>query len=144
MTQRASRAATLLHRALLVLALALPVRPVPAGPYFDPETERLLVEAVTAAIELDLFHTHCRSDRSNRRTENLNKLIASKYRITVIGVLDDLFPERSYRRAQERLQGDLAERLRVAGGCRGAREAGIADALAERYQTLYATIETLP
>ncbi|MBK1702143.1 hypothetical protein CKO41_09560 [Thiococcus pfennigii] len=115
-----------------------------ARPFLDPETEQLLVEAVEAAVTLDLFHARCRSDGSNRRTENLNKLIAGKFRLTVLGVQDDLFPERSYRRAQERLQRDFAAELRAAGGCQAARASGIAERLATRYQELFTALERLP
>ncbi len=133
----------MLYWTLLALLLTLPT-PGHAQRFVDPETEEMLVDAVEAAVELDLFHARCRSDRSNRRTENLNKTIASKYRLTVIGVMDELFPERSYREAQDRLQREFAVWLREAGGCQGARESGASEALADRYQRLYAQIEESP
>lgn len=128
----------------LSLLIALMATASAARTFLDPDTEELLVEAVEAAVRLDLFHARCRSDGSNRRTENLNKMIASKFHMTVIGVQDDLFPERSYRRAQERLERDFAAMLRAAGGCQAARDSGIADEMTQRYQELYSTIERLP
>lgn len=130
--------------AVLALTLSLCAAPSGAGPFRSEETEQLLVEAVEVAVRVDLFHARCRADESNRRTENLNKMIASKFHMTVIGVQDDLFPERSYRRAQERLERDFAAMLRAAGGCQAARDSGIADEMTQRYQELYSTIERLP
>jgi len=130
---------------LLLLLLVTSLSTNAAGQSFlDEETEELLVQAVEAAVKLDLFYSRCRSDASYRRTENLNKLIAGKFRITVIGVQDDLFPERSYREARERLRREFAAELRAAGSCREAREQGLADVMQERYTALIAAIERLP
>jgi len=62
----------------------------------------------------------------------------------VLKAQDDLFPERSYRRVQERLQNDFLNRLKEAGGCGGAKEAGMAAELGERYDALFRQIERLP
>jgi len=135
---RVPLAALFLLFALLVAATA------PAQPFIDEETEALLVRAVEAATKVDLFYARCRSDASYRRTENLNKLMAGKFRITVIGVQDDLFPERSYRSARERLQREFGAQLREAGGCREARKQGLAEDMLERYKSLFTEIERLP
>ena len=90
----------------------------------DEETTRLLVEAVEAAAELDLYNARCRSDQSGRRTENLNKALTGRFRITVIGVQDRYFPERSYRKAQVRVQNAFLERLK-----HGVNEADVGMAL---------------
>ncbi len=126
--------------AALVMAPLLAV----AQPPLDEDTQRLLIGAVTAAVELDLYNARCRSDQSGRRADNLNKALASKFRMTVLKVQDDFFPERSYRRVQERLQNDFLNRLKEAGGCGGAKEAGMAAELGERYDTLFRQIERLP
>ena len=126
--------------AALVLASGLAL----AQPLLDENTQRLLVEAVSAAADFDLYNARCRSDQSGRRTDNLNKTLASKFRMTVLEVQDDLFPEGSYRRAQTRLQEDFLARLKEAGGCAGAKEAGMPAALGERYDTLIRQIERLP
>jgi len=118
--------------------------PAPALSYLDEDTGRLLVQAVEAAAEYDLYNARCRSDLSGRRTDNLNKKLASKFRMTLIKVQDDLFPERSYRRAQERLQSDFLAKLKNAGGCKGAKEQGMPDELRRRYDDLMREIEQLP
>jgi hypothetical protein len=110
----------------------------------DEETTRLLVEAVEAAADLDLYNARCRSDQSGRRTENLNKALAARFRITVIGVQDRYFPERSYRKAQERVQNAFLERLKAAGGCAEARGGGLRDALEARHRETLGAIEALP
>jgi hypothetical protein len=115
-----------------------------AQPLLDETTERLLVDAVTAASEVDLYHSRCRSDVSGRRTSNLNKTLVSKFRMTVLKVEDDLFPEGSYRRAQERLQRDFLAKLKEAGGCEEAKRAGMPEQLRERYDELVREIERLP
>lgn len=127
-----------------ILALSLLNSATSAQGFIDEDTERLLVEAVTAAVELDLYNARCRSDVSGRRTDNLNKTLASRFRLTVIRVQDEMFPERSYRRVQERLQQDFLDRLREAGGCREARQAGMQQELNDRYDRLMQEIRALP
>lgn len=128
---------------LLGLTWVLPLSTQAQSPLDEP-TRNLLIEAVTAATEVDLYNARCRSDQSGRRTDNLNKLLASKFRLTVLKVQDDLFPEKSYRRAQTRLQEEFLARLKDAGGCPGAKEAGLPTQLGDRYQALMREIERLP
>lgn len=134
---------TLLAAFTIALAVKAPLT-ASAQSLLDEETEQLLVNAVTAAVELDLYNARCRRDLSGRRTENLNKELVSRFRITVIGIQDTLFPERSYRTAQERLQEGFLQRLREAGGCQGAKTGGMADALRERHDRLMREIEGVP
>lgn len=110
----------------------------------DEATEQLLVEAVEAAAAVDFYNARCRSDVSGRRTDNLNKELVSRLRTTVLSVQDDLFPERSYRRVQERLQDEFLETLRQAGGCKGAKESGMSERLGARYEAAMSAIEALP
>jgi hypothetical protein len=111
-----------------------------SAPLLDEQTKQLFVNAVEAAFEIDLFYNRCRSDRSGRRTENLNKELASRYRMTIIDVEDDLFPEGYYRDAESRMQRDFLERLRVMGGCAGAKVERLRDDLRERYDAAMAEI----
>lgn len=127
--------------AALLIAIPPPIRSLS---YLDEDTERLLVDAVEAAAEYDLYNTRCRRDVSGRRTDNLNKELVSKFRMTVIKVQDDLFPERSYRRVQERLQTDFLKKLKNAGGCRSAKEQGMPGELRNRYDDLMRELERLP
>ncbi len=120
------------------------VGPVLAQGLLDEATVQTLVQAVEAAVEIDLYNARCRSDQSGRRTENLNKLLAGRFRITVIGVQDKFFPEHSYRKAQERIQNDFLERLKAAGGCSEARAGGLREALEARQQETQGAVEALP
>lgn len=131
-----ARAAALLWALLQPpLALAEPI---------DAATETLLVNAVEAAFELDLYNRRCRGDQSGRRSENLNKELVSRYRMTVIDVQDDYFPEGYYRDAQARMQADFLQALRELGGCEGAKAAGLRDALRTRYQDAMAEVSSQP
>lgn len=122
----------LLCLAAVCLALLRPAWTL-AGPV-DEATQAMLVNAVEAAFELDLYNNRCRSDQSGRRTENLNKELVGRYRMTVIDVQDDYFPEGYYRDAQARMQADFLAQLRELGGCEGAKAAGLRDALRKRYE----------
>jgi len=126
------------------LLCAASVRLTTAQSFIDEQTEQLLVDAVEAAAEFDLYNARCRSDGSGRRTDNLNKELAGKFRMTVLDVEDDLFPERSYRRAKERLQREFLETLKQAGGCKEAKKAGMPAKLRERYNNLMQEIDALP
>jgi hypothetical protein len=119
-------------------------RPVVAQGLLDEETTQLLVSAVEAAAELDFYNARCRSDQSGRRTENLNKALTGSFRLTVIGVEDRYFPERSYRKAKQRMEAEFLERLKAAGGCSGAKTGGLRDALEARYRETLEAIEALP
>ncbi len=129
---------------VLALAALWLAGPTVGGVALDPETQGLLVEAVTAAADLDAYHARCRGDVSGRRMENLNKLIASKLRLTVLTVQDDLFPERNYRRAQERLEREFIERLQQTGGCAGAKGSDLPERLRQRYEQAIESIQRLP
>lgn len=129
---------------ILIALLTTLAQPAAGQSFLDEDTGELLIEAVEAAVELDLYYARCRRDLSGRRTQNLNKELVSKFRMTVIKVQDDLFPDGSYRRAQERLQEEFLARLREAGGCREAKEAGMPEKLSARYADLLDQIESLP
>jgi len=126
----------------LLLVASMPL--LPARPLLDPETEELLVAAVEAATELDFYDARCRRDRSGRRVDNLNKELVSRFRMTVLQVEDGLFPERSYRRVRERLQRESLARLKQAGGCKGAKKAGMPTRLRTRYEDLMERLDRLP
>ena len=127
-----------------LLAGALLGQPALAQGLLDEATAQVLVQAVEAAVELDLYNARCRSDQSGRRTENLNKVLAGRFRITVIGVEDKFFPERSYRKAQERIQNAFLERLKAAGGCADAKTGGLREVLEDRQRETQAAIDGLP
>ncbi len=129
---------------LVGLFLAASMLLLPAQPLLDAETEELLVAVVEAATELDLYNARCRRDRSGRRVDNLNKALVSKLRMAVLQVEDELFPERSYRRARERLQRESLARLKQAGGCEKAKKAGIPNRLRMRYDDLMGKLDRLP
>jgi len=126
-----------------MVLIALP-KPRAAALPLDPETEQLLVESVESAAALDFYNARCRSDNSGRHTDNLNKELVSKLRLTVISVQDDLFPERSFRQAQQRMQESFINTLRGAGGCKGAKDSGLSDRLRARYGEKLHAIEALP
>lgn len=129
----------------LALGLALTLSGgVRAAVPLDPETEQLLVEAVEAAAALDFFNARCRSDNSGRHIDNLNKELVGKLRVTVISVQDDLFPERDYRRAQQRMQEQFIGTLREVGGCKGAKDSGLRDRLQANFRETLEAVEDLP
>ena len=130
---------------VLLLALCLPLSAFALPPRdVDEETEQILVESVAAAAELDLYNSRCRRDDSGRRTDAVNKELASRFRTTVLEVQDDLFPERSYTEARKRLQESFVERLKEAGGCKGAKADGMYDEIRARYGAAIKRLEALP
>jgi hypothetical protein len=141
---RVSRPFTPAATIVAFLLVAVLVWPEAPADDLDPATQQLLVDAVQAAFEVDLFNSRCRSDMSGRRTENLNKELVSRYRMTVLDVQDDLFPEGYYRDAQARMESDFRSRLRDIGGCPGAKEQRWRDTLQEHYDRLMAEIARQP
>jgi hypothetical protein len=110
----------------------------------DEDQARVLVEAVESATALDLYNARCRSDNSGRYMDNLNKALVGRLRITVITIQDDLFPERSYRQAQQRMQVQFQETLKQAGGCKGAKESGLPNRMQAHHRELLEAIDTWP
>jgi hypothetical protein len=129
--------------ATAVLALALPCLTA-ADPVLDADTKKLLVDAVEAATEGDIYNTRCRSDESGRYRDNLNKELVTNFRMTVLEVEDNLFPEGSYSRAQERMRRDFLEKLKRIGGCEKANKAGMREQLRQRYNKLMRQIDAVP
>ncbi len=117
---------------------------VAAPPALSPEAQQVLVDAVEAAVALDLYNARCRSDGSGRHSDNLNKQLVSKLRLTIVTVQDEWFPERSFRAVQKRLQEQFTEALGQAGGCKGAKDAGLPEQLNARFRQGVAAIEALP
>lgn len=132
------------RRLLFGLFLAMAGAPLASASALDEETQELLIEAVEAAYAIDLYHARCRSDGSNRRTENLNKLLASRMRMTVLRVQDDIFPERNYRVVQERIRSEFLETLRALGGCAAVKDSELPAQLRARYEEKMRAIESLP
>ncbi len=110
----------------------------------DAEQGRILVEAVESAAALDLYNARCRSDNSGRFTDNLNKALVGRLRITIMTIQDDLFPDRGYRQAQRRMQEEFLETLGQAGGCKGAKESGLPERMQARHRELIEAIEAFP
>ncbi len=127
-----------------VLLWALTQSPAALAEPIDEHTSQMLVGAVEAAFELDLYNSRCRSDVSGRSSSNLNKELVSRYRITAINVQDDYFPEAGYRDAHARMEADFLNRLRELGGCPGAKETGLRDILRERYQKAMSEVARQP
>jgi hypothetical protein len=128
----------------IALCVVLAAHSADAVELLDEQTQQQLVNAVEAAYELDLYNARCRSDQSGRRTENLNKVLVSRYRLTVLDVQDDFFPEGYYRDAQARMQRVFLERLRDMGGCAGAKADHLRDDLGARYDSAMTEIDRRP
>ena len=129
---------------LAVLCLGAPPPTRSATPDLPPETRAVLVEAVTAAANLDFYNARCRADDSGRHSDNLNKQLVAKLRLTIVSVEDEFFPERGYRAAKQRLVEEAAEQLRQVGGCKAAKAAGLPATLADRYRKAIAAVDALP
>jgi len=102
------------------------------------------VAAVEAAAAVDAYHARCRSDGSGRRMDNLNQLLVSTQRITVLTVEDECFPERNYRHAQQRLEQNFTIQLAHIGGCAAAKATGMLEQFTARYHAALAAIRALP
>jgi hypothetical protein len=144
MPTRSARVVRWILLLLVLPTLAGPTAATAATPALSAETGQTLVDAVEAAAALDFYNSHCRSDDSGRHTDNLNKQLVSKLRLTITTVQDEFFPERNFRATQKRLLEQNAEALRQAGGCKPAKEAGLPEQLNARYRHSVSTIEALP
>lgn len=111
-----------------------------AAPLRDPQMAPLLVNLVTTAMELDLYNSRCRKDGAGRYSDNLNKTLVSRYRITILDVQDRYFPEHDYRAAQARLEQDFFNQLQALGGCAATKQQGFFEQLRERFDQALAEL----
>ncbi|MBK1695318.1 hypothetical protein CKO09_11315 [Chromatium weissei] len=102
------------------------------------------VAAVEAAAAVDAYHARCRSDGSGRHMNNLNKLLVSTQRITVLTIEDECFPEQNYRHAQQRMAQNFTIQLEQIGNCTAAKATGMLEQFTARYNAALAAIRALP
>ncbi|MBB1124777.1 hypothetical protein [Thiospirillum jenense] len=112
----------------------------PAAPLRDPQMAPLLLTLVTTAKELDLYNSRCRKDGAGRYSDNLNKTLVSRYRMTILDVQDRYFPERDYRAAQAQLDQHFFNQLQALGGCAAAKQQGFFEQLRERFDQALAEL----
>lgn len=107
------------------------------------ETGQLLAELVRASAEYDLYNARCRGNAASTKTEDSNRLLLSKYRLTVNQVIANFIgrDDRAERIAMEQL---FLQKLNQLGGCAEAKKQGLQKQLDQKYRQLFEQISDLP
>lgn len=107
------------------------------------ETGRLLAELVRASAEYDLYNARCRGNAASTKTEDSNRLLLAKYRLTVNQVITNFIgrDDRAERAAMEQL---FLQKLNQLGGCAEAKKRGLQRELDQKYRQLFEQISDLP
>ena len=114
-----------------------------ANPLISDETGKLLADLVRTSLEYDLYNARCRGNAASTKTDDSNRLLISKYKLTVNQIINFYIgkDERAERAAVEQ---DFLQKISQMGGCKPAKEKGLLDALDQNYRQLIERISNLP
>lgn len=127
----------------LVCMLATSLGAFSANPLVSEEAGRLLAELVRTSQEYDLYNARCRGNAASTKTENSNRLILSKYSLTVNQVIN-LYIGVDDRAERAAMEQDFLQKLSLMGGCRMAKKKGLQKELDLNYRRLFEQISNLP
>ena len=127
----------------LACMFAASLNAVAANPLISDETGKLLADLVRTSLEYDLYNARCRGNAASTKTDDSNRLLISKYKLTVNQIINFYIgkDERAERAAVEQ---DFLQKISQMGGCKPAKEKGLLDALDQNYRQLIERISNLP
>lgn len=114
-----------------------------ANPLVTDEVGRLLMELVRVSQEYDLYNARCRGNAASTKTENSNRLLLSKYRLTGNQVINR-YMGRDDRAERAAIEQEFLQKLSTMGGCSAAKKKGLLKELDQNYRRLFAQISDLP
>ena len=127
----------------LVFTLAISLSAYSANPLISGDTGRLLADLVRTSLEYDLYNARCRGNAASTKTDDSNRLLISKYKLTVDQVIN-LYIGKDERAEKATIEQDFVQRIGQMGGCSMAKKKGLREALDQRYRQLIEQISNLP
>lgn len=132
-----------LQSSALICLLVASLGALSANPPVDNETGKILAELVRASLEYDYFNARCRGNRASTNTEESNRLLLFKYRLTVNQVIY-AFMGRDDRAERAAIEQELLQKLSLKGGCSKAKKGGMLQELDMHYRQLFDQVTDLP
>ena len=115
----------------------------PAKPLLSDETASLLVELVRASLEYDLYNARCRGNAASTKTEDSNRLLIFKYRLTVNQVIN-YYIGQDDRAEKAAIEQTFLQKLSSMGGCALAKKSGLPKQLDKNYRQLFEQVSNQP
>ena len=114
-----------------------------ANPLISDETGRLLADLVRTSLEYDLYNARCRGNAASMKTDDSNRLLISKYKITVTQVIN-IYIGKDDRAERAAVEQDFMQKISQMGGCEMAKKKGLLKELDKNYRELFDRISNLP
>jgi len=127
----------------LVCMLAFSLSAFCASPLVSEATGELLANLVRTSLEYDLYNTRCRGNAASTKTDDSNRLLISKYKLTVNQVIN-LYIGKDYRAQRDGIEQAFLQKIGQMGGCKMAKKKGLLEDLDRRYRQLFEQISNMP
>lgn len=114
-----------------------------AGPALPDASGKLLAELVRASLAYDVYNARCRGNTASTKTNDSNRLLLRKYRLTVNQVIN-LYLGTDDRQVKTDIQNQVLEKIADLGGCRSAKQQGLLKTLDLNYRQLLEQVADLP
>jgi hypothetical protein len=128
---------------VLACVLAISLSAFATNPLVSEETGKLLAELVRTSLEYDLYNARCRGNAASTKTDDSNRLLLSKYKLTVTQVIN-LYIGEDDRAERAAMQQDFLRKIGQMGGCKMAKKKGLREELDQSYRQLFEQISNLP
>lgn len=133
----------MIRRIVLACMLVTSLGVFSAKPLISEEASGLLVELVRASLEYDLYNARCRGNAASTKTEDSNRILLFKYRLTVNQVIN-LYIGQDDRAEKARIEQNFLQKLSSVGGCSMAKKRGLLKKLDQDYQQFFEQISNQP
>lgn len=133
-----------LSKLLLYYCLVSSPAALAAGPTLPPDISgKLLAELVRASLEYDVYNARCRGNTASTKTNDSNRLLLRKYRLTVNQVINHYLGTDD-RQVKTDIGNQVLEKIAELGGCRAAKQGGLLKTLDLNYRQLFQQVADLP
>jgi hypothetical protein len=99
-----------------------------ANPLVSEATGELLANLVRTSLEYDLYNTRCRGNAASTKTDDSNRLLISKYKLTVNQVINQYIGT-DFRAERAAIEQAFLQKIGQMGGCNMAKKKGLLEAL---------------
>lgn len=127
----------------LVLMFAISLSAFSANPLISEETGRMLADLVRTSLEYDLYNARCRGNAASTKTDNSNRLLISRYKLTVSQIIN-LYIGKEERAERASIEQEFIQKISQMGGCKMAKKKGLLEELDQKYRQLFEQISNLP
>ncbi|MGD8588462.1 MAG: hypothetical protein PVG22_06475 [Chromatiales bacterium] len=127
----------------LACLLAISLSAFSANPLVSDETGKLLADLVRISLEYDIYNARCRGNAASTKTDDSNRLLISKYKLTVNQVIN-LYLGKDERAERATIEQGFIQKISRLGGCKMAKKNGLQQELDQNYRQLFEQISNLP